>query len=149
MDGAKWTQFGPCSSPVLCIMEGKVKRVAGDSIVSDLLANVTHDKYGLNPQLDIFLAEAPANTADFDTKFNELDQTIRENVSACSKKTYKSLDSWLKKEAQAANTTAESASVEYEGYGNNTVIAIENYFAHANTKIMDLIAYVTDNKPVF
>lgn len=147
--GSKWIQLGPCNSPALRVMEEEVKHVASDSIITGLLTEITSDKYGLNPQLDIFLSEIPAGVDVFNTNFSNFVESIHQNISTCSKKTYQHLESWLKKEAQISNTNAESASVEYESYGETVVTAIETYFTHANTMIINLISYINEHKPIF
>ncbi len=128
--------------------EKEMKYETGDSAINGLLTNVASDKYGLNPKLDIFLRDVPATVETFEANFDIFDKTIRGNMSTCSKKTYKNLDAWLKKEAQVTNTTAESASIEYEGYGDLVVTAIETYFTHANKRVMMLIEYIDNNKPL-
>lgn len=147
--GAKWIQLGSCNSPALHVMEEEVKHVASDSIITELLTEITSDKYGLNPQLDIFLSEIPAGIEVFNASFSNFIKSVHENISTCSKKTYQQLESWLRKEAQLSNANAESASVEYESYGETVVTAIETYFTHANITIINLISYITEHKPIF
>lgn len=147
--GAKWIQLGSCNSSALHVMEEKVKHVASDSIITGLLTEITSNKYALNPQLNIFLSEIPAGIEVFNTSFSNFIESVHKNISTCSKKTYKYLESWLRKEAQISNANAESASVEYESYGETVVTAIETYFTHANTTIINLISYIAEHKPIF
>ena len=123
-------------------MEECTKSMKSDLLIEDMISNIPRDIYGLNPLPTI----KPLKKSDFDKRFRNFEEIIRKNIEFCSLEVYNKLIKWLKGEAYNALINAETAFCECSGYTENQIKAIEDYFLHANERVINLIDYINSQK---